>query len=95
LFVLKILYTNRNPLWVPNKLSHYFQLTNVVIVPRSILISSDHAGKSGTGSDVEIGHGQGVLLDEVTPRFDVITHECREDIVRRHGIFDPDLHQAP
>src|SRR5262249_40197798 len=47
-----------------------------------------------TVSNVEIGDGERVLLDELAARLDLIAHQRREDIVRRNGVFDLHLHET-
>ena len=39
-------------------------------------------------SDVQIGHQQGVLLNKVSPRFDLIAHEGGENLVCCNNVFD-------
>ena len=39
-------------------------------------------------SGVEVDDGQGIRLDEVPPRLDLVSHEGGEQIVRRHRILD-------
>ena len=41
-------------------------------------------------SDIEVLDRQGVTLDEVSARFYLVAHQCREDLVRAHDIFDID-----
>jgi hypothetical protein len=45
-------------------------------------------------SDVQIGHRQRVLLDELATRLDLVAHQRREDIVGSNGVLDLHLHQA-
>src|SRR6185295_10403349 len=45
-------------------------------------------------SDIEVGYGQRVLLDELTPRLDLIAHQRREDVVRGDRVLDLHLHEA-
>src|SRR5580700_2255776 len=42
-------------------------------------------------SDVEILHAEGVVLDELAPRFDLVAHENRKDEVGLNGVVQPDL----
>jgi hypothetical protein len=35
----------------------------------------------GRGSDIQVSDRQGIALDEVTPRFDLVTHQGREYLV--------------
>src|SRR6185369_6377388 len=44
-------------------------------------------------SDVEVGHAERVLLDELTTWLDLVAHQRREDVVRRECVFDPHLHE--
>src|SRR5256885_17088897 len=46
-----------------------------------------------SGSDVEIGDRERVLLDEFAARLDLVTHERREDIVCGHRVLDLHLHE--
>src|SRR5256885_7075875 len=58
------------------------------------LIVSLERRKAGQ-SHVEVGHRQGVLLDELAARFDLVTHQGGEDVIRGDSILDLDLHEAP
>ena len=44
-------------------------------------------------SDVEVGHAQRVVLDELAPRLHVVAHERREDLVGADRILDLHLQQ--
>src|SRR6185436_4414250 len=48
------------------------------------------APSGSTTSDIEEPHVTCVLLDERATRFDLVTHEHREDAVRGRGVFDLD-----
>src|SRR4051812_14739081 len=45
--------------------------------------------------NVEIHYRQRVLLNELTSRLDLIAHQRRENIVRRHSVLNPHLHEPP
>src|SRR5205807_1447917 len=47
-----------------------------------------------SGSDIEIGNREGVLLDELAARLDLISHERHEDIVGGERVLDLHLQQA-
>src|SRR5471032_1665975 len=40
------------------------------------------------GSEIQVRHRQGIAFDEVTARFDRITHQGVEDLVCANGVFD-------
>src|ERR1039458_9679147 len=43
--------------------------------------------------DVEIHDRECILLDELSPRLDLIAHQRGEDLVGGHGVLDPHLHE--
>src|SRR5580704_10492138 len=52
-------------------------------------------GAAPRPSDVEIRHRQRILLDELTPRLDLIAHQRGEDLIRRYRVLDAHLQQPP
>lgn len=43
---------------------------------------------AGEPSDVDVSRSQRILRNECAPRFDFVTHQCREDLVGRDCIID-------
>src|SRR5690606_4325559 len=52
------------------------------------------SGGAGTGSDIEVGHLQRVVLDELAARFDHVAHQRAEDLGGGDGVLDPHAQQA-
>src|SRR5690606_111967 len=46
---------------------------------------------STPGSDVEVGHLERVVLDELAPRLHHVPHQGAEDLVGGHRVLDPHL----
>ena len=58
-----------------------------------VYVSNDNLSVSHQDdrSDVQIGHVEGVFLDELATRFDVVAHQDSEDFIGGGGIVHADL----
>src|SRR6186713_2418901 len=74
-------YTNRAARWPVHFQCHALRRSDT-------RIETLHAA-----SDVEVGHRQRVLLDELAARFDLVTHQRGEDFIRRQDVLDAHLHE--
>jgi hypothetical protein len=50
--------------------------------------------KYGERSNIEVSHFQGMVLDEITPWFNLVSHERREHVIGNFDIIDFHLNQG-
>src|SRR5438270_8210185 len=51
------------------------------------------SGLSGSRSDIQEAHVGRVLLDEISPRLDLVAHQAREPEIGGRGILDVDANE--
>src|SRR6266478_5922246 len=61
--------------------------------PKAATAYSSVARKAKSALDIEIGHLQRIVLDEVAARLDHVAHQGREDLVGFVGMVDLDLQE--
>src|SRR5437763_7189775 len=69
-------------------------LQYALFVPQALPGGQDRLRTDPAGSDIEIGDREGVLLDELAARLDLISHERHEDVVGGECVLDLHLQQA-